>query len=165
MVPLHTLVRDFKGQVDVPLSRLEGASIPQLLMPLMGSEHVLNMLKFACTLCSGALLRQLCDGRGMGRYSPQAFYWYCASSASMGLSKHGTLSDRRFFDFQRACARGFSCHYGSVTLSAHLRGTPKCENENTVFVFGGWGGGAGDTEGPTRAVHRVHQGMCVWLHP
>ena len=33
--------------------------MPQLLMSLMGSEDVQNMLKFACTLCSGALLRQL----------------------------------------------------------------------------------------------------------
>ena len=38
---------------------MEKASIPQLLMPLMGSEDVQNMLKFACTLRSGALLLQL----------------------------------------------------------------------------------------------------------
>ena len=30
-------------------TRLERASIPQLLMPLTGSEDLQNMLKFACT--------------------------------------------------------------------------------------------------------------------
>ena len=34
----------------------ERTSNPQLLMPLMGSEDIKSMLKFACTLCSGALL-------------------------------------------------------------------------------------------------------------
>ena len=34
----------------------ERASIPQLLMPLIGSEDVKKMLNFACTLCYGALL-------------------------------------------------------------------------------------------------------------
>ena len=37
-------------------------SIPQLLVPLvplMGSEDVQKMLKFACTFCSGALLLHL----------------------------------------------------------------------------------------------------------
>ena len=34
--------------------RLYRASIPQLLMPLMGSEDLQNLLKFACTLCSSA---------------------------------------------------------------------------------------------------------------
>ena len=36
--------------------------MPQLLMPLMGSEDVQDMLKCACTLCSHALLRQLLLG-------------------------------------------------------------------------------------------------------
>ena len=40
-------------------ARLESTSIPQLLMPLMGSEDVQNMLNFACALCYGALLRLL----------------------------------------------------------------------------------------------------------
>ena len=45
----------------VPASII-GLSIPQLLMPLMGSEDVQNMLKFACALCSVALVRQLWFG-------------------------------------------------------------------------------------------------------
>ena len=36
--------------------------LPQLLMALMGSEDLQNSLKFACTLCCSALLRQLCLG-------------------------------------------------------------------------------------------------------
>ena len=31
-------------------------------MPLMGSEDLQNLLEFACTLCSRALLRPLCLG-------------------------------------------------------------------------------------------------------
>ena len=31
-------------------------------MPLMGSEDLQNLLNFACTLCSRALLRLLCLG-------------------------------------------------------------------------------------------------------
>ena len=41
---------------------MERASIPQLLMPLRGSEDFRDLLKFACTLCSSALFRQLCLG-------------------------------------------------------------------------------------------------------
>ena len=63
-----------------------GPSIPQLLMPLVGSEDVHNMLKFACTLCSGALLGQMWLGLGMGRYSPHVFFWYCASCTSYEAS-------------------------------------------------------------------------------
>ena len=33
------------------------ASIPQLLVPLMRSEGIRKMSKFACTLCSAAWLR------------------------------------------------------------------------------------------------------------
>ena len=33
-----------------------------VLMPLMRSEDLQNMLRFACTLCSSALLRPLCLG-------------------------------------------------------------------------------------------------------
>ena len=35
---------------------MERAAIPQLLMPLMGSEDLQTLLKFAYTMCSGALL-------------------------------------------------------------------------------------------------------------
>ena len=35
---------------------LERDSIPQLLMPLMGSEDLQNLLKFAYALCCSALL-------------------------------------------------------------------------------------------------------------
>ena len=41
---------------------MERASIPQLLMPLMGSEDLQNLLKFAYTMCSSALLPLLCLG-------------------------------------------------------------------------------------------------------
>jgi hypothetical protein len=37
-------------------------AIPQLLMPLKGSENLQNMLKFACTECCSALMQQLCLG-------------------------------------------------------------------------------------------------------
>ena len=74
-------------------------------MPLMGSEELQNLLKFACTFCSSALLQQLYVERGMGRFSVTYFFWYRSSHASMGLSKHGSPCDRRFADFQGACAR------------------------------------------------------------
>ena len=58
-------------------------------MPLMGSEDVQSMLKFACTLCSGALLRRLWLRLGMGRCSPPAFFGCHASRASTDPSTHG----------------------------------------------------------------------------
>ena len=39
-------------------------------------------------------------------HMPHAFFWYRALRASTGLSKHGTPSDRRFPNFQRAVQRG-----------------------------------------------------------
>ena len=42
--------------------RANFTSIPQLLMPLMGSEDPQNWLKFACTLFSSALSSELCLG-------------------------------------------------------------------------------------------------------
>ena len=56
-LPLCLLAGSF-----VPRLVAERASIPQLLMPLMGTEDLQNSLKFACTLCCSALLRQLCLG-------------------------------------------------------------------------------------------------------
>ena len=103
---------------------MERASIPQLLMPLVCSVDVQNILKFACTLCSGALLQQLWLGWGMGRCSPYAFFWYCLSRASMGLSKHRTPSDCSFPDLQRACAKGggySSCDLHRLPHTGHIQ--------------------------------------------
>jgi hypothetical protein len=58
-------------------------------------------------------LQQFCLGlclvwAGFWRYS---FFWYCALRVSTGLSKLGSPSDRRFADFQCACAKwgGLKC--------------------------------------------------------
>ena len=48
-----------KDTEEIPHPRLERESIPQLLMPLMGSEDLQNMLKFACIWCCSALLQKL----------------------------------------------------------------------------------------------------------
>ena len=64
-------------------ARLERASIPQLLMPLMRSEDVQNMLKFACTLYSVPC----CDNCGQREVWAGVRGVWCSST---GLSKHGT---------------------------------------------------------------------------
>ena len=63
-------------------------------MPLMGGEDLQNLLKFAYSWCSSALLRQLCLGCTAHRAQAPP----CPST--------GTRSDRHFLDFHGACARG-----------------------------------------------------------
>ena len=56
------VIENAKNLKDQANSSPFTCTIHKLLMPLMGSEDLQNLLKFAYALCSRALLRLLCLG-------------------------------------------------------------------------------------------------------
>ena len=79
-------------------------------MPVMGSEDPQNLLKVACTLRSGALLQQLCLGRGTGRFSatciplvPRRGGYNSGDITRVGGGGGGALSRELFFGHQSCC--------------------------------------------------------------
>ena len=87
------------------MRRKEKASIPQLLMPPMGSEHLQNLLKYACTLCPSVttIVLRVRYGQVFGDIHSVGT---ARRAQALPCPSTGTPFARSFPDFQHACTRG-----------------------------------------------------------